>query len=194
MEAFEKQQNAQFEKEQSQMEELETKKRNLKAMMREFKAKCKRKTEAHGLKLSFSDTVDVDTHLQLVDPSLNFNTRKALIKFYENSLKAVMHDCCVPPLNKQIATALAVYRALCNSNSPNAYKKSQKASLWHISSSQGKSIIIAIVAALFLVGKKDMFDKVVINFINPILREKDEAVYEQMGLLLGSDRIILVDS
>ena len=39
-----------------------------------------------------------------------------------------------------------------------------------------------------------MFDKVVINFINPILREKDEAVYEQMGLLLGSDRIILVDS
>lgn len=100
----------------------------------------------------------------------------------------------VNPTKKQAAVALCAYRSLTLKRGTDALTRNQIGSLFEVAPSQGKSIIIAVVAALIVVNRPEDIDTVCIRFSDRHLAYRDQPLYNSLQNMLNGVTVVVTDT
>ena len=144
--------------------------------IRQMIAKCEEVVAKHRLtaekKILYDDAHSVATHLHAVCANITDSHIKHLQGVFDR-VKHFFISMEIDIKNRQAAASMALYLSLQPGriSSLHLSKGKHKAALMTVPPSGGKSIIIAQLAAMVLVGKPEVIDNVVVCFPNKVLLE-----------------------
>lgn len=125
-------------------------------------------------RILYDDAESIDAHLHTICATIPDSHLKHLHDVF-GKVKHFFVSMGVDVKNRQVAASMALYLSLQPGrlSSLHLSKGRHKAALMTVPPSAGKSVIIAQLAAMVLVGKSDVIDNVVVCFPYEVLLEQE---------------------